>query len=59
MSDTWFSVAEVLDGPDKGSFVVMRLDRETLPQATVVSTGHATEAAAEAVAVQMRETGTA
>lgn len=54
MTDRWFEVAELTDG---GGFIVLRIDRATLPNAVVVSIGHATKAEAEEVARQMRETG--
>jgi len=55
MTDTWFLVGET---PDK-EFVVMRLDRATLPQANVVSGPWPSEQQALQVAIQMAKTGTA
>lgn len=56
--NTWFLVMEVV--PERGGgWWVARADRETLPKATVVSGPHPTESAAEKVAAQMREAGTA
>lgn len=59
--DTWFMVAEALDAAGKpaGMWFVVRLDRATLPDCRVVSTGHPSQEAAERVAAQMRQTGTA
>lgn len=56
--DTWFLVMEA--APERGGgWFVARADRATLPKAVVVSGPHPSEAAAEGVAAQMRETGTA
>jgi hypothetical protein len=53
--DTWFLVMEVV--PERGGgWWVARADRETLPKATVVSGPHETEAEAERLADQMRQT---
>lgn len=56
-TQTWFEVITTVDFPPQ--HYVVRLDRETLPEATVVSGPYQTVAEADAVAAQMRETGTA
>lgn len=46
---TWFAIMETFDG---GHYVV-RLDRDTLPEAVVVSGPHDTEGAAKEVRARM------
>ena len=58
MMDTWFEVIKA-EPSHGGKFFVIRMDRANLPTATVVSGPHATEAEAQEIAAQMRETGTA
>lgn len=55
---TWFEVMEM--NPEAGfGFYVLRMDRATLPSATVTGGPYQTFDAAEIVAEQMRKTGTA
>lgn len=48
---TWFQPMELLD---RSGWIVLRLDEASLPQATVVTTGHRTQEEAEAAADSLR-----
>ena len=56
MTDTWFLVA---DAVNDGGFYVLRMDRATLPKATVMSGPWISRVTAERMAAQMKETGSA
>lgn len=64
MNDTWFEVIEATPPPaprvprEKPSYYVMRLDRTSLPQGTIVASPYLVKSEADAAAAQMRETGT-
>jgi hypothetical protein len=56
MTETWF---EIVKTTADGKFYVLRMDRETLPKATVVSGPFLTKQSAEDTAKEMRKVGTA
>ena len=56
MTETWF---EVMKTDADGKFYVLRMDRETLPKATVVSGPYLTKRQAQEMATEMRKGGTA